>query len=88
MRWTRGDGLPFDPWLRVHRRVGAEILRLASRSMEISGTVTRWEGWTGMRFPESGRYVVAGALEAIEVDRERDAGLCFDPNVWMGHRVA
>ena len=25
--WTRPDGLPFDPWLRVHARLGGRILR-------------------------------------------------------------
>ena len=39
------------------------------------------------RPPESGRYVVPGALEPIEVDRERDVGLYVEPNVWMRHKV-
>ena len=29
IRWERAEGLPFDPWLRVHRRLGAEFLRVA-----------------------------------------------------------
>ncbi len=30
--WTTSDGLPFDPWLRTHARLGAEIVRpVASR---------------------------------------------------------
>lgn len=28
-RWQREDGLPLDPWLRVHRRLGAGFLRVA-----------------------------------------------------------
>jgi hypothetical protein len=35
-RWRRGDGLPFDPWLRVHARPGARILRPEPRSLEIT----------------------------------------------------
>jgi hypothetical protein len=27
--WERDDGLPFDPWLRVHRRLGARFLAIA-----------------------------------------------------------
>ena len=27
--WARPDGLPFDPWLRAHARLGAEIVTLA-----------------------------------------------------------
>ena len=26
--WTTAEGLPFDPWLRVHARAGAELVRV------------------------------------------------------------
>ena len=57
-RWTREDGLPFDPWIRLHMRLGAEILGLAPRSLDISGSVEEWESWTDMHFPQEGDYVV------------------------------
>ena len=38
-----------------------------------------------MAFPESGAYVVSGALVPIEIDRERDEGVYVEPNVWMVH---
>lgn len=87
-RWTRPDGLPFDPWLRVHRRLGAEFLRVEPRSMVIEGRIHEWEEWTGMRFPESGGYVVPGALNLVAMDVERDLGRYEEPNVWMRHPVA
>jgi hypothetical protein len=37
--WTRPDGLPFDPWLRVHARLGGRILGVEPGSLRISGTV-------------------------------------------------
>ena len=86
-RWERDDGLPFDPWLRVHRRLGAELLRVAPRSMTVTGTVGEWENWTGMRFPESGPYVVPGALCPVRMDVERDLGTYHEPNVWMRHPI-
>jgi hypothetical protein len=67
-RWTRPDGLPFDPWLRVHARLGAELLGVAEGSMVISGSVAEWEAWSGLAFPASGEYVVPGALVPVEVD--------------------
>ena len=85
--WTRLDGAPFDPWLRVHARLGARILALAPESMVIPGTVAAWEQWAGMPFPESGTYIVPGALEPITVDREADQALYVEPNVWMVHAV-
>jgi GNAT superfamily N-acetyltransferase len=55
--WRRADGLPFDPWMRVQARLGGEILRCEPFSLEITAAVDRRESWTGMSFPEEGRYV-------------------------------
>jgi GNAT superfamily N-acetyltransferase len=87
IHWTREDSLPFDPWIRLHHRLGAEILRVAARSLDVRGTVADWEEWTGMAFPESGDYVVPGALVPVHIDRERDEGRYVEPNVWMRHSV-
>jgi hypothetical protein len=62
IRWRRDDGLSFDPWIRVHERVGGEIVRPASAAMRVTGTVAEWESWTGLALPESGSYVVPGGL--------------------------
>ena len=85
--WLRSDGLPFDPWLRVHARAGARIAHSSPRSMTIEGSVAKWREWTGLEFPVSGRYIAAGALEPIEIDLAADRGVYFDPNVWMVHEV-
>jgi hypothetical protein len=87
-RWTNDDGLPFDPWLRVHARLGAEILATDERSLRITGTVGEWEEWVGMRFPESEAYVFPHGLAPVEIDREADEGRYWEPNVWVRHRVA
>jgi GNAT superfamily N-acetyltransferase len=88
IQWRRDDGLPFDPWIRVHERVGGEILHAASAAMRVSGTVAQWEDWTGLRLPDSGTYVVPGGLVPIDVDRERDIGEYVEPACWVRHRVS
>jgi GNAT superfamily N-acetyltransferase len=86
-RWARHDGLPFDPWLRVHVRRGGEILRPEPRSLRISGTVAEWESWTELPFPVSGEYVFPDGLALLSIDRERDLGLYYEPNIWVRHRI-
>jgi hypothetical protein len=86
-RWTNDDGLPVDPWIRVHARMGAQILAVAPRTLAIRGTVAQWERWTEMRFPDSGPYVVPGALQPVVVDRDADDVRYEDPNVWMRHAI-
>jgi hypothetical protein len=83
--WRRADGLPFDPWMRVHARVGGRIVRASPQSMTIAGTVREWQEWTGLTFPVSGPYVVDGALSPVEIDLTADCGVYYDPNVWMIH---
>ena len=85
--WTRDDGLPFDPWIRLHVRLGGRIVRPSPRSMTISGTLSEWEEWTGMAFPESGQYVVPGACEPVTIDRAAGRGTYHDPNVWIVHAL-
>lgn len=85
--WTRDDGRPFDPWIRLHVRLGAEILRPVPRSLRITGTVGEWEEWTETPFPESGTYVFPRCLATLDVDREGDLGSYWEPNVWVRHRV-
>jgi GNAT superfamily N-acetyltransferase len=85
IRWRRSDGTHFDPWLRTHERLGAEIVKVAPQSSRVSGTVGEWEDWAQLAFPETGAYVVPGALVPVEIDCERDQGLYTEPNVWMVH---
>lgn len=86
--WRREDGLLFDPWLRVHERLGAEVLKPEPESLRITGTVAEWESWTEMRFPETGRYWFPGGLTALSVAVEPDLGAYWEPNVWMRHPVS
>ena len=68
------DGLPFDPWIRVHERVGGKILRVASAAMRVTASVAQWEQWTRMTLPDSGSYVVPGGLVPVQIDRQHDVG--------------
>lgn len=85
-RWRRPDGALFDPWLRVHERVGGEPICVAPAAMTVRGRVGDWEAWTGMHLPQTGSYVVPGALVPVEIDVERDDGLYIEPAFWMLHR--
>jgi hypothetical protein len=86
-QWRRPDGLLFDPWMRVHERLGADVLKPEPRSLRITGTVAEWEGWTAMTFSESGDYWFPSGLATVAIDRERDQGTYWEPNVWMRHAL-
>ncbi|WP_419907474.1 hypothetical protein [Hoeflea sp.] len=88
IRWQDANGLAFDSWLRVHQRLGGEIIKICRESMIIPGSIAEWSKWTGQRFPGSGQYIVPFALNPVEIDVERDLGRYVEPNVWVVHHCA
>lgn len=82
---TREDGLPVDPWLRVHVRAGGRIDRVAPRSMAIPGTLDDWRAWTGLPFDRTGQVEVPGALAPVLCDVDAGTAVYVEPNVWVRH---
>ena len=84
-RRTRADGLPEDPWIRLHVRLGGRIVRGSPASMRIEGTLDEWREWTGLPFDASGDVVPAGAAAPVTIDVEAGRAVYLDPNVWIVH---
>jgi len=82
---TRADGLPVDPWLRVHVRAGAQIEKVAPNSMTVTGTLEQWRRWTGLPFDTDGPVVVPQALVPVECRLAHDYAVDVGPNVWVRH---
>ncbi len=87
VNWTRPDGLPVDPWLRVHIRAGGRMVGLAPHSTTIAGTLDEWRCWTGLPFDRTGPVRVPGALVPVHCDVQHGIGVYVEPNVWVHHRV-
>ncbi|MFE3722477.1 N-acetyltransferase [Streptomyces cyaneofuscatus] len=87
-RLTRAeDGLPEDPWLRVHVRAGGVVDSVAPVSMTVSGTLEQWRGWTGLPFDTEGPVEVPGALVPVHCSPAHGYAVYTEPNVWVRHRV-
>jgi hypothetical protein len=84
---VRGDGLPVDPWLRAHVRLGAGIVKVCPLSMVVGGTLAQWREWTGLAMTRSGALDVPDALVPVHVSCEHDYAIYVEPNVWMHHRL-
>ncbi|MCO1580626.1 GNAT family N-acetyltransferase [Crossiella sp. SN42] len=84
----RPDGLPEDPWLRVHVRLGAQILHTCPASMAIAGSLAQWREWTGLPFDRDGTVEVPGALAPVLVSTAQDHAVYVEPNVWIRHRLS
>jgi GNAT superfamily N-acetyltransferase len=86
-RVRESDGLPSDPWLRVHARAGAVIDKVAPASMAVSGSLEQWRAWTGLPFDTAGPVEVPGALVPVRCEPEHGHAAYVEPNVWMRHAL-
>lgn len=84
--WVRDDGLPLDPWLRLHVRVGGRVIALAPTAQTMTGSVQDWEEWARMPLPASGQFVIPGGMSVLHVDAEANSGTYVEPNIWVQHR--
>ncbi|CAM5663042.1 hypothetical protein SALBM135S_00064 [Streptomyces alboniger] len=84
---TREDGLPYDPWLRVHVRAGGVIEKVAHASMTVSGSTAQWREWTGLPFDTEGPVEVPGALVPVHCEAGRGYAVYVEPNVWVRHTL-
>ena len=84
--WTRSDGLPLDPWLRTHLRIGGRVIGTAAGSQVLRASIRRWEEWTGLALPSSGSYVVPGGLSPPIIDRPSGYGTLSEDDIRVQHR--
>ncbi|WP_432041561.1 N-acetyltransferase [Streptomyces cadmiisoli] len=84
---VRPDGLPHDPWLRVHARAGATVHAVAPASMTVAAALPDWRRWTGLPFDTAGDIEVPGALVPVRCEPARGFAVYVEPNVWMRHRL-
>lgn len=87
IRRRRDDGLPTDPWLRVHVKIGGGITKVAPAAMTVSGSLSQWRQWTGLPFDADGDVEVPGALVPVHCDTTHDRAVYVEPNVWVRHEV-
>ncbi len=83
MTWRDKNGLLFDPWLRVNLKQGAKIAGICFKSTTISDTIAGWENRVGMRFPETGDYIIPKGLVPVKIDYPNNMGIYIEPNVWL-----
>jgi hypothetical protein len=87
MTWRDPQDHAFDPWLRVHTRLGGRIVKVCHNSMRIPGSLAEWHQWTGVQFRENGPCTVPGALCPVKVDLQGGIAEYVEPNVWMVHNL-
>lgn len=87
MRWNNDDGFPYDPWLRVHVKLGGRLIK-PCKGVTVEGLIEEWEKWTGLKFPYSCEYTIPQALNTINVNVINRTIVYAQDNVWVVHNLA
>ncbi|MDM1377962.1 hypothetical protein [Myroides marinus] len=86
-QWINNYGLPYDSNIRMHVKNGAVIKKTCNKSLQIEGTVSQWEMWTGFTFQTTGEYTLNRALSTLKVNVELNKAYYNDPHIWMLYNV-
>jgi len=77
----------YDPWLRLHYKLGAKFLKVATKSVVVRASIQDWEEWTGLKFFCSSDFVIPGALSTVHFDLEKNEGVYYEPNIWVKYSL-
>lgn len=87
-----GIDYPFDPWLRKHVRLGGRVIKIAPRSMVVTGTIQEWQEWTSVNLgfdenKDGAMITFPGGLVPLEYQMKEDQCIYTEPNVWLYHNL-
>lgn len=77
------DGRHFDPWVRIHEKIGGEIIGICPASAVFKASHKQWEEWAGMRLPKTGDVLVPGAINFLRLENQR--GILKEDSIWIKH---
>lgn len=84
-----GQVLPFDPWLRLHVKLGGRLIKPCFRSIRIRQPISVWRDWLEIdEIPvNSGRLTIPDADSLLEIDETAGIGYYSASGVWAIHNV-
>ncbi|WEG14394.1 hypothetical protein PU629_08570 [Pullulanibacillus sp. KACC 23026] len=85
IHWKTEKGEPYDPWLKVHCKIGGKILTICHQSMYIDGTIEEWEQWTNLKLTQQTECLIPTGLVPLKIEHEHDYAYYVEPNVWVEH---
>lgn len=84
----RPDGLPVDPWLRIHERLGGHVIGICPSAMTVVAPLQQWRDWTRLPLTKTGPVTVPGGIAPVLVNVEHDYATYVEANVWVFHDIS
>lgn len=81
--WRNAAGLPRDPWVRTHVRIGGQIVGPCAKAMRMTGTIQEWSEWLDTPLPATGSITHPQLLAPLQI--ADGSALYTEPNLWVIH---
>lgn len=81
--WVDAAGLPRDPWVRTHVRIGGRIGVPCDEAMRMTGTIQEWSAWLDTPLPDDGVITHPELLAPLQI--ADGSALYTEPNLWVMH---
>jgi GNAT superfamily N-acetyltransferase len=80
------DGKMYDPWLRLHFDIGAQLIKICHRAVTIQLPLEDWHKYGAAPSPnDPDKLIVPGGLVPVKILPEQNAGVYEEPNVLLLH---
>lgn len=73
----------FDPWIRVHERIGGVVVGSCAGSAVFVATKDEWQAWSKIKLPIAGRVIIPNAINPLEI--KEDQGILSEDSIWVIH---
>lgn len=72
-----------DPWISLHMELGAELLNICEKSVEITGSINWWEHLLNKSLQDKQTVIIPDGLVPLEIDHKRASATYREPNIWL-----
>ncbi|NQZ13079.1 MAG: hypothetical protein HRT35_38525, partial [Algicola sp.] len=72
---TNEAGYSVDGWLRLHQKMGGQVIGVETQSQYVEGTIADWQEWGDEDH----------TLAPVKMDQPIDLGIYYDPCIWVQH---
>ncbi len=80
------DGRVYDPWLRLHLKLGAKIIKICHRAMTITLSLEEWFKYGAVPHKDDPQeLIVPDGLVPVRIISGKNIGIYEEPNVWLVH---
>jgi hypothetical protein len=74
-----------DPWITLHMELGAELVNICEKSVEITGSIKWWEHLLNKSLQDKQTAIIPDGLVPLDIDHKKSSATYREPNIWLAY---